>query len=615
MVQLWLKRAIEKVKSKKQLDASGRPYRETSVERFTKGPSHGEMDFPGIGGCVRLQAPHSEHLLPAEVVLFEPSAEDMFALGAMSPTCSSKHVRFIFLNTHLTHEEVDALARLRQEWRRQHKTGGRADENDELPEFIRLNALRILQYKRFDAAKSVDLIELCLQERVQRLPLTEADTLPDLSSGAMYWHGRDHKCRPCLVVRISRMADLIKDKERCVKLVIFVLEYAIRFAMVPGRVENWVVLVDLEHASKIVSLYELPAMCLTAKAIATTLESVYCCRMVWIKLLNMPHFMGKVVQSVIPAEKKKKVSVVEDHRELLQSFEPNQLEARYGGTAPDLEPHEVYPFKFFPNARGPTRGPAASDGNLRSMTTSSTTASSLVRPASPRSEPPTSLHRFTSRSFHEGQIWDPSAPEAWMQQAKASSLTPEAAEALSALSGSPASESCQDLDRWMELMGATFQPGRCLHKAASMPAFNAFNVMPETLLPGAAPAEAEAASMPAFNPTLLAASMEGRPACPSKAFNPTLLTSLPASASTSKASLPSVHRGLPVSKVASAREARLVDEVQTTRGMRGGCLPLFCQRTQRLLSLACAAEEKSPFEADVIEVSSAEKKSPYIISL
>ncbi|CAE8607500.1 unnamed protein product, partial [Polarella glacialis] len=105
MVQLWLKRAIEKVKSKKQLDASGRPYRETSVERFTKGPSHGEMDFPGIGGCVRLQAPHSEHLLPAEVVLFEPSAEDMFALGAMSPTCSSKHVRFIFLNTHLTHEE------------------------------------------------------------------------------------------------------------------------------------------------------------------------------------------------------------------------------------------------------------------------------------------------------------------------------------------------------------------------------------------------------------------------------------------------------------------------------------------------------------------------------
>ena len=104
-----------------------------------------------------------------------------------------------------------------------------------------------------------------------------------------YWHGRDRKCRPCLVVRIERFAELIKEsldkfssfsmsninlcksiqflcasfvggckeeqldlslpyvspfavnwsilckeKERCVRMTIFVLEYAIRYAMAPA---------------------------------------------------------------------------------------------------------------------------------------------------------------------------------------------------------------------------------------------------------------------------------------------------------------------------------------------------------------------------------------------
>lgn len=414
-----------------------------------------EDSVPCIGGCVELQAPHSEDLLPEEVVLFEPSIEEIFADAGQSPTSSrSPLVRLIFNNTPLTKAEVEALRALRLEWhtRRYGKSTGVDDELEEceeLPEFVRLNALRILQYKKFDTAKSVDLVSICLQERVRRLPLVEADILPDLSSGAMYWHGRDHKCRPCLVIQISRMGQLIKDKERCVRLVIFVLEYAIRFAMVPGRVENWVVLVDLENASSVVTLYQLPAMCLTAKAIALTLESVYCCRMVWVKLLNMPHILSKVVQSVIPAEKKKKVSVVEDHSELLHFFEPNQLEARYGGTAPNLAPGETYPFHFFPNAQGRSTDRAST---VASCGSSTTTASSQKVAATAPLVPRRSLHQYTSRAFHEGQLWDTQVLQGWFPRAAASSLTPDAAKALSALSNGPAIQPCRNLTHWLEIM-------------------------------------------------------------------------------------------------------------------------------------------------------------------
>ncbi|CAE7229235.1 unnamed protein product, partial [Symbiodinium natans] len=277
-------------------------------------------------------------------VLFEPSAEEIFADRTGTPLGS----RLIFLNTPLAEAEVQALAALRKEW------CARRNGRDDLPEFIRLSALRVLQHKKFDVSRAIDLIQTCLEERVRRLPLQEADILQDLSCGAMYWHGRDRKCRPCLVVRIERFADLIKDKERCVRMTIFVLEYAIRYAMVPGRVENWVVLVDFENASDVVSFFQLPAMCLTAKALSQTLESVYCCRMVWVKLLNLPTVLRSIVQSVIPAEKKKKVCAIEDpSKELLKYFEPNQLEATI--------------------------------------------------------EPGNSLHHLTGRKFHEGQLWDTGA--------------------------------------------------------------------------------------------------------------------------------------------------------------------------------------------------------------
>mmetsp|Transcript_80366 Transcript_80366/g.236445 ORF Transcript_80366/g.236445 Transcript_80366/m.236445 type:complete len:480 (-) Transcript_80366:57-1496(-) len=376
---------------------------------------------PAIGGCVDLAQPHSAFLLPPEVLLFEPSLAEIFQDGAAESAGS----RNIFLNTPLNAHEVQILAELHQALRDEALITTAGDE--EFPNYVGLHALRLLQHRKFNVKRALDLILTHLEERVRRLPIIEKDVLPDLHKGFMYWHGRDKKCRPCCVIRIENMGDMSKNRERAVRLVIFVLEYAIRFAMVPGRVENWVVILDLANASKVVSMFHLAGLAATAKVIGTTLESVYCGRMVWMKIINMPSVMRRVIESCIPAEKKKKVQFASNPAaELRDHFEPNQLEARYGGTAPDLAPSQTYPFHFFPGA---SPGAAA--------------------------EHPPSLHEKTTRAFHEGKLWDTSQPEKsrkWIEEMQHASLTPSSAAALSSLSGGLPVKPCCDTEHLMRVL-------------------------------------------------------------------------------------------------------------------------------------------------------------------
>mmetsp|Transcript_58659 Transcript_58659/g.104318 ORF Transcript_58659/g.104318 Transcript_58659/m.104318 type:complete len:238 (-) Transcript_58659:236-949(-) len=182
--------------------------------------------------------------------------------------------------------------------------------------------------------------------------------------------------------------------------------------------------------------------------------------MVWVKLVNLPSILSKFVQSVIPSEKKKKVGVVEDPKaDLLQFFEANQLEARYGGSQQDCAPAETYPFRFFPGATG--NGAVKSDGSSTSAASRST-ATGTTSYASDGEEDEVvkrnsdseglSLHQHTSRAFHEGQLWDTNVTDSWLHQARLSSLTQQAAKALTGLNGGVVVQPCQTLARWKELL-------------------------------------------------------------------------------------------------------------------------------------------------------------------
>lgn len=398
---------------------------------------------PPIGGLVGMKAPHSPFLLPAQVVLYEPPQNEIVVMGT----------RNIFLNTPLSEIEHDSL-------RDFHKVVAASDIGDNhgnFPHSVETHALRLLQKSKFDPHKGLELMKLAMKERNVRLPIAESDVLEDLRSGGFYWHGRDKSCRPCMVVRVERLAHLVKDKERTLRVVVFMLEYALRFAMVPGRVENWVVIIDCQNATSVVSAAYLVSTFATANAIGVMLEKVYCGRMGWIRIVNIPGatYLNRMINSLIPADKKHKVKfpthVADDLREL---FEPNQLEVRYGGTAPDLVPSDVYPFKFFPNCRGVVDqrdGPAAIQILQRGETHE-------------MDDEDLSLHSCTNLLYHQGALWDESSEEIknrWVPDALNSCLTPENALYLGKfMADGKQPEPCRNLDMWTEIVLPAATRGR-----------------------------------------------------------------------------------------------------------------------------------------------------------
>mmetsp|Transcript_108074 Transcript_108074/g.312297 ORF Transcript_108074/g.312297 Transcript_108074/m.312297 type:complete len:775 (+) Transcript_108074:80-2404(+) len=402
---------------------------------------------PAVGGIVELREAHSEYLLPPEVLLFEPTAFEIFARGEQK-----KGGRQIFLNQPLTEEENAGILEFRKTLV---KRGVVASETDPLPRYIESHVLRLIQSAKYNMQKAADMMKTCVTERVRRLPIAEADVLNDLRLGFAYWHGRDKRCRPCLVLRLERLGPLLLDKERAVRVVIFVLEYALRFAMVPGRVENWVVIIDLQNVMSIVNPLHIGSLISTASAIGTTLEKVYCGRMVWIKIVNMPgsSMLTRAINSVIPAEKKDKVDFPMDVKAALKDlFQPNQLERKYGGASPDLEPAETYPFKFFPNPRGRAyRENAAAWHNDAGAATD--VALDPAKPDDGQNEVEDfSMHLSASLHFHEGLLWDESCEDArrrWMDGALNSTLTADAAAAIATRHGKQP-RICRSLTDWMQ---------------------------------------------------------------------------------------------------------------------------------------------------------------------
>jgi len=356
-------------------------------------------------GAIEVSCPHSEYLLPPELVLYEPKDKDREMSGK----------RLIFQNTRLKPEEQENLRKLHQAFEK--------EGDGEFPSYVRVHALRILQQAKWKVEMAREIINIHLNMRVNNLPLSDKQLSEDLRKGFMYWHGRDRSGRPCLVWKMDRMTGFTKD--RAVQTMLFTLEYAVRYALMPGRIENWNLIVDLEN----VGLKHTGSVQREiSKACSTLLESVFCGRNFKTHILHLPRLIRSVVNSMIPEDKKEKVQFVaiDDLKSVMgKLYEPNQLEQKYGGTAPNLTPQEVYPYRFFPNPLG-TKSPTEEK----------------------------SLHMYTNASFHEGALWDESTETAkaeWMGRLGGQSLTSAAVKDLESM-GVKGTKPCQDIKTWFNIV-------------------------------------------------------------------------------------------------------------------------------------------------------------------
>merc|ERR1719282_694649 len=90
--------------------------------------------------------------------------------------------------------------------------------------------------------------QLWRQQYFKDGPITDDSMQEDMKHGVVYFTGRDYAFRPLIVIRAARVPNQWyqeKKVDRITRLLIFCMEYFMRFMVVPGRVENLSVIVDL----------------------------------------------------------------------------------------------------------------------------------------------------------------------------------------------------------------------------------------------------------------------------------------------------------------------------------------------------------------------------------
>lgn len=278
--------------------------------------------------------------------------------------------RMISCNIELSKNELSMLQKCREEAARQ----GLA-----LLPSITVAAVRYLN----DVGDLQGALQKMQENQAWRLnyfqkPLHDFEMLDDLKKGFLYFCGRDAGLRPALVMRPSRCPPGMAC-DQFGRLFVFCMEYFLRYMMIPGKVENIVVIVDLKD----LSYSQLPpvAAVLELKDVLVKQDAgrVFC-----FYVCNLPFIVRagvSVVQAAMTEKQRQKMRFVSDLSELQGDFALNQLESDLGGTR-ELETN------FFPFPLPPGPFTAGTPGSNEEKATPN-------------------LHRLLSPEAARGRLWNP----------------------------------------------------------------------------------------------------------------------------------------------------------------------------------------------------------------
>ena len=146
-----------------------------------------------------------------------------------------------------------------------------------------------------------------------------------LNSGGIYIHGRDNRYRPAIIIRPNKLASFTYHLH--LASAYFLLEFILETMLIPGQIENWVLIIDLKNFS----FNEI----LNQKKLICELFTHYPCRIAKIFLMRGGRVSG--LDRVLPINTLYKVQYVEKDVEMMNDFNPQQLEVRFGGSVPNLK--------------------------------------------------------------------------------------------------------------------------------------------------------------------------------------------------------------------------------------------------------------------------------------
>ena len=157
-----------------------------------------------------------------------------------------------------------------------------------------------------------------------------------LNSGFLYAFGRDHQFRPLLICQpyiLQKCLKLYSDDD-IYNASIFICQYMVNYMMIPGQIENWIMIVNMDGTS-ILSIPE------SVKKLMKALSNYFIARLFRCYILGLNAFLRiiyKIICNFVEKTTVEKVIVLDDKNDKRKDkdINPENIEERFGGKATDL---------------------------------------------------------------------------------------------------------------------------------------------------------------------------------------------------------------------------------------------------------------------------------------
>ena len=262
-----------------------------------------------------------------EMYRYFPPKEEVILLDS-DP---SKNYRFIFNGPKKTNFEQGKLNEFHEY---ELKTGKLNYPN----EWLESDNMRLLQAAEYDIPKAYGLINDRIKFINNNPKTINNKIISLLNSGCMFIYGRDHHFRPIIVISMTEYKKLIEkniySEQDINNSFIYLINYILKYLLIPGQIENWVAIIDFEGAG-VSDVSDF-------KKIISILNS-YRGRVFRNYFINISGFLKIAVKAAINIFGKssaKKVRILDDDElnKLQEIISPSNIQKKYGGTAPDAQP-------------------------------------------------------------------------------------------------------------------------------------------------------------------------------------------------------------------------------------------------------------------------------------
>ena len=270
---------------------------------------------------------HEQALPTNEMYRYFPPNDEILLLDSEP----KKNYRFIFNGQPKTEYEQSKL----NEYNQYELNNGKLN----YPNFwLESDTMRLLQASEYDIEKTSKSIN-DLIKFINNFPSSINNNIVQLlNSGYLYVYGRDHHFRPIIVVCFQEYLNILETKKYTFDdintTIIYLMNYIVKYLLIPGQIENWITLIDLKGAG-VSDISDF-------KKLLTTLNS-YRGRVFKSFIVNVSGFLGFAVKTAVNlfgSSSAKKLKIL-DKKELYiiqEIISPDNLQKKYGGTAPDIVP-------------------------------------------------------------------------------------------------------------------------------------------------------------------------------------------------------------------------------------------------------------------------------------